>query len=84
MMEKELKNMTLDKYKIDISRTLGEGSYAKVCTAIHVDNGRIYACKVINDKKEMGNFIERFLPRELKVKQYRAFSSARKPPNRKL
>ncbi|GAV02536.1 hypothetical protein RvY_13084 [Ramazzottius varieornatus] len=73
MMEKELKNMTLDKYTIDISRTLGEGSYAKVCTATHVDNRRIYACKVINDKKEMGNFIERFLPRELKL--MRKFSS---------
>ncbi|OQV16418.1 putative Testis-specific serine/threonine-protein kinase 1 [Hypsibius exemplaris] len=62
-----LKPTTIEKFKIDPVKSLGEGSYAKVCTATHVENGRMYACKIINDKKDMGNFIERFLPRELKL-----------------
>lgn len=69
------KSMTIDKFKIDPVRALGEGSYAKVCAATHVETGNKYACKIINDKKDMGNFVERFLPRELKL--MRKFNSPR-------
>ncbi|XP_055336115.1 testis-specific serine/threonine-protein kinase 2-like isoform X2 [Paramacrobiotus metropolitanus] len=53
-------------FQVDPTRLLGEGSYASVCVAKHLEDGKTYACKIINEKKNMGNFVDRFLPRELK------------------
>lgn len=59
--------IVIDKFRVDPSKTLGEGSYATVCLSTHTESEVNYACKIINAKKNMGNFIDRFLPRELKV-----------------
>ncbi|XP_055336114.1 testis-specific serine/threonine-protein kinase 1-like isoform X1 [Paramacrobiotus metropolitanus] len=62
-------------FQVDPTRLLGEGSYASVCVAKHLEDGKTYACKIINEKKNMGNFVDRFLPRELKL--IRKFNSER-------
>ncbi|KAJ8985298.1 hypothetical protein NQ317_007085 [Molorchus minor] len=49
-----------------IGKTIGKGTYSKVCTAIVAD-GQKLACKIINKKYAGQDFIERFLPRELRI-----------------
>lgn len=53
-----------------LSRTLGEGSYAKVKMAEYATpDGRKerYACKVIDKRKSPKDFIHKFMPRELDI-----------------
>ncbi|KAJ8949601.1 hypothetical protein NQ314_008172 [Rhamnusium bicolor] len=49
-----------------IGKTIGKGTYSKVCIAIS-NTGQKLACKVINKKYAGEDFIERFLPRELRI-----------------
>ncbi|XP_045473696.1 testis-specific serine/threonine-protein kinase 3-like [Harmonia axyridis] len=48
-----------------IGKTIGKGTYSKVCIATN-ENQKL-ACKIINRKKAGQDFIEKFLPRELKI-----------------
>lgn len=51
-----------------IGKTIGEGTYSKVCVASH-RNGHEnkLAVKIINKKEAGSDFIKKFLPRELKI-----------------
>ncbi|KAJ8948588.1 hypothetical protein NQ318_007592, partial [Aromia moschata] len=48
-----------------IGKTIGRGTYSKVCTAIDAEGHKL-ACKIINKRFAGHDFIERFLPRELR------------------
>ncbi|KAG5867250.1 hypothetical protein JTB14_020427 [Gonioctena quinquepunctata] len=51
-----------------IGKTIGHGTYSKVCIATNTnDNGKKCACKIINKRYAGEDFIEKFLPRELKI-----------------
>jgi len=54
-----------------MGKVLGEGSYSKVrvCNSYYSDGSlcRKIACKIINKKKASGDFVSKFLPRELQI-----------------
>lgn len=48
-----------------VGKTIGRGTYSKVCVAIS-KQGQKLACKIINKGHAGQDFIEKFLPRELR------------------
>lgn len=50
-----------------LGKTIGEGTYSKVCTAVSISRGipEKVACKIIRKKYAGSDFIKKFLPREL-------------------
>ncbi|XP_044754545.1 testis-specific serine/threonine-protein kinase 3-like [Coccinella septempunctata] len=48
-----------------LGKTIGKGTYSKVCLATN-ENQKL-ACKIINRRNAGQEFIEKFLPRELKI-----------------
>ncbi|KAF5283741.1 hypothetical protein FQA39_LY17238 [Lamprigera yunnana] len=68
--ETEVENMKILKtigYRI--GKKIGEGTYSRVCIALHSKNGRHkkVACKIINKKRAEVEFIKHFLPREIRI-----------------
>lgn len=59
----------LRKRGYTLGGTLGEGSYAKVKSAVIENENRRVAIKIINQRKAPKDFRERFLPRELDILQ---------------
>lgn len=59
----------LKKKGYTLGSTLGEGSYAKVKSAVVDKAHNRVAIKIINQKKAPKDFLERFLPRELDILQ---------------
>ncbi|KAJ8917714.1 hypothetical protein NQ315_005163 [Exocentrus adspersus] len=49
-----------------IGKTIGKGTYSKVCIAIN-GQGQKLACKIINRRYAGEDFIQKFLPRELRI-----------------
>ncbi|KAK9744882.1 Protein kinase domain [Popillia japonica] len=62
----------LQKMGYTIEKSIGEGTYSKVCLAtmsLRFGNEKV-ACKIINKKCAGQDFIKKFLPRELKIIRY--------------
>lgn len=54
----------------ELGKTIGEGSYCKVKTAIRrFNDGRCMAmaCKIVNKRKASNEFVTKFLPREINI-----------------
>ncbi|XP_018565552.1 testis-specific serine/threonine-protein kinase 3-like [Anoplophora glabripennis] len=49
-----------------IGKSIGKGTYSKVCIAIN-SLGQKLACKIINKRYAGEDFIQKFLPRELRI-----------------
>lgn len=60
----EVHSKQISKMGFRIGKSLGRGTYSKVCLATD-KKGRNYACKIINKKIAGEDFIKNFLPREL-------------------
>lgn len=56
-----------------LRRTIGEGSYSKVKTALKMfgdGQARRMACKIISKRRASEEFVTKFLPRELSILQH--------------
>ncbi|XP_050305408.1 testis-specific serine/threonine-protein kinase 3-like [Anthonomus grandis grandis] len=49
-----------------LGKTIGRGTYSKVCIALN-EKGEKFACKIIKKKYAGSDFINKFLPREIKI-----------------
>lgn len=56
----------LSKMGYRMGKTIGKGTYSKVCVAVN-NMGHKVACKIIDKEKSGEEFIKKFLPRELKI-----------------
>jgi len=63
---KSTENVLLRKLGYTIGKTIGKGTYSKVCLAAN-SKGETFACKMIKKKVDFVDFIEKFLPRELEI-----------------
>ncbi|KAK4876387.1 hypothetical protein RN001_012809 [Aquatica leii] len=66
----EIENLRYLKHiGYSIGRRIGEGTYSRVCVALHEQDGvqKKLACKIVNRKHAEAEFIKRFLPREINI-----------------
>lgn len=58
-----------DRFGLVVGSTLGEGTFAKVKLAFSSALNSNVALKIIHKKRASKGFLERFLPREIKIVQ---------------
>ncbi|CAH1109620.1 unnamed protein product [Psylliodes chrysocephalus] len=74
-MSKRSSTKRWDRYSPKVSKmsgyhmgkVIGKGTYSKVCLAINPVTQKKVACKIINKKSSGDEYIQKFLPRELKI-----------------